>query len=527
MVDDVEVGPHARLQGPPVGHAVEAGGVPGLLLDQPLQRELFAAAAVPGPVGQGVGGQRGVADHPAVGAAVTQAEDGRGVQQLLADGLVVALGVVEQRQHDEALAVVLEQGVVEDVLLGAPGGLGDAPDGGLAGGLVVGRLAHHVEALDHHVEEGPDPVEEDVRVRRLVRLLEDRRLGGRVLQGDHQLVQGQVGEGHERRPLLEDVVGLEAGQQPERAGGDLRAQVGAGVDRLQREVHQLPPQVRGGVQLEEGEADRAVDLGAEARHPVDLLVRIRGVQPVDGGRGQLEHAAADLAQRAADAEQLVFRGEGAGDRLAVHGTVGQGAGRRKAHGAGFDRLLDDGGHLLDVLRRGRLVLGAPLAHHVAPHGAVGDLDADVDGEGTAVEHVEVLREGLPVPRHAFGQRCAGDVLDPLHELDEPLLLAGVDGGEADAAVAGDDRGHAVAGGRVEHLVPGGLAVVVGVDVDEAGGDQLPVGVDDLGGLALDGADGHDLAVLHRHVAPSGVGTGAVDDRPVPDDQVVHATSPGE
>ena len=49
--------------------------------------------------------------------------------------------------------------------------------------------------------------------------------------------------------------------------------------------------------------------------------------------------------------------------------------------------------------------------------------------------------------------------------------------EADAAVAHHDRGHAVPGRRGELGVPRGLAVVVGVDVDEARRDERAVGVD--------------------------------------------------
>ena len=136
------------------------------------------------------------------------------------------------------------------------------------------------------------------------------------------------------------------------------------------------------------------------------------------------------------------------------------------------RLLHDRRHRPRCRRASAGSLLAPRSPiDVGAHGAVGDLRADVDGELAAVEHVEVLGEALPVPGHALGERGAGDVLHALHELDEPLLLAGAHRGEAHAAVAGDDGGDAVAGGRVEHVVPGGLAVVVGVDVDEAGRDQ--------------------------------------------------------
>ena len=87
------------------------------------------------------------------------------------------------------------------------------------------------------------------------------------------------------------------------------------------------------------------------------------------------------------------------------------------------------------------------------------------------------RERLPLPRDAFVQRGAGDVLDALHQADQPVVLVGPHRREADAAVAHHDRRHAVLARRREQRVPGDLAVVVRVDVDEAGRDEEPVGVD--------------------------------------------------
>ena len=68
--------------------------------------------------------------------------------------------------------------------------------------------------------------------------------------------------------------------------------------------------------------------------------------------------------------------------------------------------------------------------------------------------------------------------------------SGVHGCEADAAVADDDRRDAVPRRRDHARVPRRLAVVVAVDVDEAGRDEQPVGVDDaLRRFAVDRADG--------------------------------------
>ena len=75
------------------------------------------------------------------------------------------------------------------------------------------------------------------------------------------------------------------------------------------------------------------------------------------------------------------------------------------------------------------------------------------------------------------QRRAGDVLDALHQLDQPLVVGRAHRREADAAVAHHDRGHAMPARRCQLDVPRRLAVVVGVDVDEAGRDEGAVGVE--------------------------------------------------
>ncbi len=141
----------------------------------------------------------------------------------------------------------------------------------------------------------------------------------------------------------------------------------------------------------------------------------------------------------------------------------------------------------------------------------------------AVERVEVLGERLPAPVDALGERGAGDVLDAFHEADQPLLVTRANGGEPDAAVAGDHGGDPVPGRRLEQRVPRGLAVVVGVDVDEAGRDQQPGRVDGLGGVAGERRPRHrdDRAVLHRHVTDEARVARAVDDGAAGDLDVVH------
>ena len=108
----------------------------------------------------------------------------------------------------------------------------------------------------------------------------------------------------------------------------------------------------------------------------------------------------------------------AGQRLVLVGAAGG-----EADGAGLQGLLRQPRHRVDVLGRRLLAGDGALAHDIDAQGVVGDLRGDVDGARQARQRVEVFREALPVPFEAFGQRDAGDVLDPLHQIDQRLVLA--------------------------------------------------------------------------------------------------------
>jgi hypothetical protein len=118
---------------------------------------------------------------------------------------------------------------------------------------------------------------------------------------------------------------------------------------------------------------------------------------------------------------------------------------------------------------------------------------------------------------------ASAVLDALHEPDEPVVAVAPGGREADSAVAGHRGGHAVPARRREVRVPGGLAVVVGVYVDEARRHQQPVGVDLPPAGGVDPADLHHHAVVDRDVGSPARLPAAVDHRACSHHQIVHAS----
>ena len=201
--------------------------------------------------------------------------------------------------------------------------------------------------------------------------------------------------------------------------------------------------------------------------------------------------------------------------------VQQGPGGGEAQGAGGHALAHDLGHLGDLARVGLVVGVATVPEDIGPDRAVGHVDAHVDGAGLGLQGVEVFGEGLPLPVDALGQGGAGNVLDPFHELDQEVLATGADGGEADPAVAHDGRGHAMPAGGRHDRIPGGLAVIVGVDVHPAGGDNQAPGVDLAPGGAFDLAHGDDAVALDPDVRAGGRRARPVHHSSAPDDQVQH------
>jgi hypothetical protein len=159
---------------------------------------------------------------------------------------------------------------------------------------------------------------------------------------------------------------------------------------------------------------------------------------------------------------------------------------------------------------------------------VGHLAAHVDRIVLLADRVEILGIGLPAPGDALGQGGTGDVLDPFHQLDQPVLAAWAHRSETHATVAGDHCRDAVPAGRLERAVPAHLTVIVGVDVHETGGYQVPGRVDGLGRLAgqrrvvraaADNVD--DFAVLDADVGAIAFRARAVHNGATDDFQVEH------
>src|SRR3546814_6590941 len=92
-----------------------------------------------------------------------------------------------------------------------------------------------------------------------------------------------------------------------------------------------------------------------------------------------------------------------------------------------------------------------------------------------------------------------NILDAFHQADQPVVAVGPRGREADAAIAHDDGGDAVPTRRRHFLVPRRLSVIMGMDVDEAGGDDPAARVDLFAPGGQVRADRDDAVAVDRDI----------------------------
>ncbi len=316
---------------------------------------------------------------------------------------------------------------------------------------------------------------------------------------------------------------------PRRRG--LGSHVGPGRVVLVDPIEHEPVQVVAAVGVGQAEGQRPTRGRGDIGQQVDLGSGVGiavGVTLAHAGCG-LEHAPLVAAHDPGDGQQLVVGGPRARHRAPVGHPVQQGARGREAERAGAYGLVDQGAHPLDVVRPGRLLGQAALAHGVDPDRAVADHAANVDALGPTLDRVQVLAVARPVPGQTLHDRIGRDVLDRLHHLGQLLAVARLARREGDPAIAQHHRGHPVPARRRTHRVPGQLGVEMGVDVDEAGGDVRALGIDDPPALThlRGGAHRHHSVAIHRHVGAHGRRAGAVDHRAVGDHQIVHVVPPAQ
>ena len=285
--------------------------------------------------------------------------------------------------------------------------------------------------------------------------------------------------------------------------------------RLDADARQHPAPVVGlAVALRQRDRGRAAAGARDPEHHAQFIA-LTGRHVGD----HLDHAPAGIGQAGGNAGQLVFAGLERGGGVALDAAVIHRARGRESDRARQHRVAREFPHLRDIGQGGVFQPRGPFAHHIDPPGAVGQLGGDIDVARDGGQEVQIVGERFPLPGQAFVQRGAGDVFDAFHQLDQAVMVVGAHRGETDAAVAHHRGGHAVQARGLHAAGPGGLAVVMGVDVDEAGGHQAAAGVDLLGAAAGQVANLGDSAVADADVGLAQFAAQAIGQRAAANDQI--------
>ena len=205
--------------------------------------------------------------------------------------------------------------------------------------------------------------------------------------------------------------------------------------RLAGDLHHQAPLQRPTAQLRQLDQHLAVLVLA---HSVRDVAR-----PAD-----VAHAvfAQDLGQR----KELLVRRHVGREEAPVLGAIFEALVRREAESPGVHALAEEA---LDLAALGRGELGALAGgldpHHVGAQRRVGNQGRDVEAQVLAVQAVEVLREGDPVPAQAGAHGVHRDGLDAAHHLHVGLAVLRAGGREAEAALPDRQRRDPVPAGSVQ------------------------------------------------------------------------------
>ena len=207
-----------------------------------------------------------------------------------------------------------------------------------------------------------------------------------------------------------------------------------------------------------------------------LLPRLLRRRPDRRARRDLDHAAVETGERRGKGEELLLVGDPTRRGRAIAEEVRRRERRRPADGTRVHRRAHERGHGGALFgRRGAFDRGRP--HHAVADGGVTDEGGHVRPDAAPLERGEVATEVLPCPLDAGAQRLERHTLDEEQQLHQRFTVRRTARRDREAAVPHDDRGDAVPGRGAGAGVPEELAVVVRVDVDEAGGKDQACAVD--------------------------------------------------
>ena len=200
----------------------------------------------------------------------------------------------------------------------------------------------------------------------------------------------------------------------------------AGTVELSQE---LAPRLRRLIKLNKIEGDGPPGLFGESPHPLDLFGHVRVI------RRHLKDAMAGATKRLANRKKLHLIGEGAGDVFTVGAFVNQCARRRESERPSANSVLDQSRHRLDVGCCRWLVACSALFHDIGSYRARrAALVRRCRSPAALIRGRRDTAETSPNPRDPLTHRRSGDVLDSLHQLNEPLASLWLDRRKPNSAV---------------------------------------------------------------------------------------------
>ncbi len=234
--------------------------------------------------------------------------------------------------------------------------------------------------------------------------------------------------------------------------------------------------------------------GRGGEQPVEHLELALGIGRVEVG-DEFDHAAAGIlhAERDAEKSSSEARSDGVGSPFTVRWFRVREVEKPKRPVT--HRLRRQRPHLRHFFRR-RLFQRAARSPITKTRSApCGSWAPRSMSRGLGRAHRDT---GRTIPRPVEGPRRARRRECPrrFHQFDQTLAILDLHRREPDTAIAHHRRGDAVPARRLQVGIPGGLTVIVGMDVDEAGRDQHALAVDLLPALPAHLADSGNPAVLH-------------------------------
>ena len=305
---------------------------------------------------------------------------------------------------------------------------------------------------------------------------------------------------------------------------DLSEHASASLRRLIEQLEVGSPEVRRTLAAEHAPGNGHAGVDCEVAQPFLIVPDALGV--LSGVfTGDLEDSGSQLPQHAHELVYLVPARDPARDGATVGSLVIARTRSREAHRTGANRVAQLALHRFQVVGRG-LLLECALSHRERAQRRVTDVAAVVDALGQTLDGVEVLGEGRPGPVDALFHGLGRDVFGALQVAHDEVLVLRRSRGQREPAVAHHHGGDAVPARAGSERIPGDLRVHVGVPVDEARGDDLPLGIDLFTGARPNAADAGDAALQDPHIGAVTSKARSVDDGAVLDHEVVlHGSTP--